>query len=96
MDEKVMAHLGDAPAKKKKKTHVHKVEIERGHKGGFVATHHHRDEEGNHSHTTGPHVLANHDMMHDSVDEAMGDQPNAEEGAPEAAGQQGEDEEPQG
>jgi hypothetical protein len=67
------------------KRHVHKMEIERGAKGGFVAHHEMRGGEEKHeSSRTGPHVIANTDDLHDHIDENMGDQPDA--GAGEAPG----------
>lgn len=78
----VMEHLGKDAKSKPKKTHVHEVSVKRGASGGFVHTHHHADEHGNHTHTTGPHVMADQDSMHDDLDTQMGDQPDA--GAPPA------------
>lgn len=79
----VMKHMGQVKEGEKKpaKRHVHKMEIERGAKGGFVAHHHMKGGEKEHEESrTGPHVIADTDALHDHMDEHMGDQPAAGEG----------------
>ena len=65
----------------KRKTHTHSMKIERGASGGHVVhTEKHFGKgphsEG-HSHTEGPHVVADNKSLHDMIDEHMGDQPEA-------------------
>lgn len=85
--EMMMDRLGaDAPSSKRKpKTHVHKVEVERGKKGGYVTHHEMRDKEGNmHESRRGPHVIASKKDLQAHMDEHLGDQPDAGEEAGEA------------
>lgn len=86
----VMDSLGaDAPSTKRKpKTRVHKMEVERGKKGGYVTHHEMRDKEGNmHESRRGPHVVPSKEALDAHMQEHMGDQPDAAEGGGDAEAQ---------
>lgn len=82
--EKVMKHLGEEKSSKGKggkKIHTHEIRVKRADHGGHHIEHHMRDEDGNDAGIqTG--VAANNDEMAQHVQDAMGDQPPAGEGAP--------------
>lgn len=82
--EHVMQHLGkDKPAGKKheKKLHTHEMHIKRADHGGHIVHHHMRDEDGNEAGTQTA-VVPDNEALGQHVQDAMGDQPAAGEGAP--------------
>jgi hypothetical protein len=81
----VMSHLGSAKSgkEKPKKHHVHRLTIERADGGGHIVHHHLKDEDGNDG-PTQTHVVADNDALQENVQGAMGDQPPAGEGQPQA------------
>lgn len=82
-ESKVKKHLGEAKSSKakEKKLHTHRLTIERAHHGGHILHHEMRDEDGNPGGTQ-TSVAADNDDMGNQVQDAMGDQPPAGEGAP--------------
>jgi len=81
----VMSHLGSEKSgkDKPKKHHVHRMTIERADGGGHIVHHHLRDEDGNEG-PTQSHVVPDNESLGANVQEAMGDQPAAGEGQPQA------------
>lgn len=96
MKEEISKAL-DGGKKGKSETHTHRVEYERAHNGGYVATVHKHHGKGphseGHSHTE-THVIPDKEQMMEHMDEHMGDQPAAgemepdgDEGAPPEGGE---------
>jgi hypothetical protein len=71
---------------KHKKLHVHRVEIQRGHAGGYIAKHHLQDEEGNESPQTHEYPLSSMQQLNEHMQEHMGGEQAEAQPAPGAAG----------
>lgn len=62
----------------------HSIHVRRGKSGGFIATHHHKAEEGGMTPEPEEHVLPDMASVQNNLQQNLGDQPPAPQAAPPA------------